>query len=214
MIKEVCVENFSRVPLMIEKGANRIELNNDLNIGGTTPSYGVIKQTINYAHNHEIPVVVMIRPRCGNFIYDQAEKDIMLDDIEICSQLEADGVVFGCLTSENTLDKDAMKSLIEKAKSLKMQVVMHMAFDEMPWDKQKETIEWLIQHRVDRILTHGGNLSDPIAECLPHLRDIVNFAKDRIQILPGGGINVNNVDYVVDTLDLNQAHGTKIVLMS
>ena len=68
MIKEVCVENFTNVPLMIERGADRIELNNDLSVGGTTPSFGVIKKTVEYTHKHDVPVIVMIRPRGGNFL--------------------------------------------------------------------------------------------------------------------------------------------------
>lgn len=110
MIKEVCVENFTNVPLLISRGANRIELNNDLASGGTTPSFGVIKKTIQYAHEHNVPVVVMIRPRGGNFVYNADELKIIADDIQMCSLLDADGVAFGCLTENNHLDKFAMKN--------------------------------------------------------------------------------------------------------
>lgn len=98
MIKEVCVENFTNVPLMIERGADRIELNNDLSVCGTTPSFGVIKKTVEYTHKHDVPVIVMIRPRGGNFVYSEDELEIMINDIQICSLLGVDGVTFGCLT--------------------------------------------------------------------------------------------------------------------
>ena len=115
MIKEVCVENFTNVPLMIKRGANRIELNNDLAAGGTTPSFGVIKKTVEFAHRYNVPVIVMIRPRSGNFVYTADELEIMNNDIQMCSLLNADGIAFGCLTNNKQLDKTAMKQLIATA---------------------------------------------------------------------------------------------------
>ena len=98
MLREVCVENYTDIPRMIEAGADRIELNNDLGAGGTTPSFGVIKQSIKYAHQHQIPVVVMIRPRGGNFVYNDDEFTIMKQDLQVAAILGADGVALGCLT--------------------------------------------------------------------------------------------------------------------
>lgn len=141
MIKEVCVENFTNVPLMIERGANRIELNNDLSVGGTTPSFGVIKKTVEYAHKHDVPVIVMIRPRGGNFVYSEDELEIMINDIQICSLLGVDGVTFGCLTREKHLDKRAMNRLLSVAHAGDLEVVMHMAFDELTNAEQKEAID-------------------------------------------------------------------------
>ena len=92
MIKEVCVENFTNVPLMIKRGANRIELNNDLAAGGTTPSFGVIKKTVEFAHRYKVPVIVMIRQRSGNIVYTADELEIMNNDIQMCSLLNADGI--------------------------------------------------------------------------------------------------------------------------
>ena len=136
MLKEVCVENFTNVPLMIERGAERIELNNDLANGGTTPSFGVIKKTVEYAHKYNVPVIVMIRPRSGNFVYTADELEIMNSDIRMCSLLKADGIAFGCLTNNKQLDKIAMKKLITTAHAGNLEVVMHMAFDEL--NKQAE----------------------------------------------------------------------------
>ena len=105
MLREVCVENYTDIPRMIEAGADRIELNNDLGAGGTTPSFGVIKQSIKYAHQHQIPVVVMIRPRGGNFVYNDDEFTIMKQDLQVAAILGADGVALGCLTADKQLDK-------------------------------------------------------------------------------------------------------------
>ncbi|KOH01621.1 copper homeostasis protein CutC [Lactobacillus johnsonii 16] len=211
MIKEVCVENFTNVPLMIERGANRIELNNDLSVGGTTPSFGVIKKTVEYAHKHDVPVIVMIRPRGGNFVYNEDELEIMINDIQICSLLNVDGVTFGCLTREKHLDKRAMNRLLSVAHAGDLEVVMHMAFDELTNAEQKEAINWLSQNKVKRILTHGGPLNQPISQTLDHLEEVVKQAKNKIEILPGGGITKANVNKIVEQIKIKQVHGTKIL---
>lgn len=211
MIKEVCVENFTNVPLMIERGADRIELNNDLSVGGTTPSFGVIKKTVEYAHKHDVPVIVMIRPRGGNFVYSEDELEIMINDIQICSLLGVDGVTFGCLTREKHLDKRAMNRLLSVAHAGDLEVVMHMAFDELTNAEQKEAIDWLSQNRVKRILTHGGPLNQPISHTLDHLKEVVKQAKNKIEILPGGGITKVNVNKIVEQIKIKQVHGTKLL---
>lgn len=211
MIKEVCVENFTNVPLMIERGANRIELNNDLTVGGTTPSFGVIKKTVEYAHKHDVPVIVMIRPRGGNFVYSEDELEIMINDIQICSLLDVDGVTFGCLTREKHLDKRAMNRLLSVAHIGDLEVVMHMAFDELTDAEQKETIDWLSKNSVKRILTHGGPLNQPISHTLDHLKELVKQAKNKIEILPGGGITNKNIAEIIEQIHVDQVHGTKLL---
>lgn len=211
MIKEVCVENFTNVPLMIERGADRIELNNDLSVGGTTPSFGVIKKTVEYTHKHDVPVIVMIRPRGGNFVYSEDELEIMINDIQICSLLGVDGVTLGCLTREKHLDKRAMNRLLSVAHAGDLEVVMHMAFDELTNVEQKEAIDWLSQNRIKRILTHGGPLTQPISHTLDHLKEVVKQAKNKIEILPGGGITKANINKVVEQIKIKQVHGTKLL---
>lgn len=205
MIKEVCVENFTNVPLMIERGADRIELNNDLSVGGTTPSFGVIKKTVEYTHKHDVPVIVMIRPHGGNFVYSEDELEIMINDIHV------DGVTFGCLTREKHLDKRAMNRLLSVAHAGDLEVVMHMAFDELTNAEQKEAIDWLSQNRVKRILTHGGPLTQPISHTLDHLKEVVKQAKNKIEILPGGGITKANINKIVEQIKIKQVHGTKLL---
>lgn len=211
MIKEVCVENFTYVPLMISRGADRIELNNDLASGGTTPSFGVIKKTVEYAHAYDVSVVVMIRPRSGNFVYNADELEIMVNEIQICSLLDADGVAFGCLNQKNYLDKVAMKKLISVSHTGNLDVIMHMAFDDIVPNEQSSVIDWLADNGVTRVLTHGGQLSKPILACIPHLNEIAEKSKGKIEILPGGGITDKNVNEVLSKTELNQAHGTKIL---
>lgn len=212
MIKEACVENFSHIPKMIAAGADRIELNNDLASGGTTPSFGVMKKAVEYCHRHGVPVVVMIRPRSGNFVYDKDEISIMVTDIQTAGLLGVDAVAFGCLKGDNQLNKTQMQRLISLAQLLKVDTVMHMAFDEIPEKDQKDAINWLAKNGVKRILTHGGSLDETIFATVPHLKQIMEWAKDKIEILPGGGINIKNREEVAKTLGAGQLHGSKIVV--
>jgi len=206
MLKEACVENFSNIPHVIKAGADRLELNNNLELGGTTPSYGVIKKSVTYAANFRIPVVVMIRPRGGNFVYNENEISIMADDIEASAKLGAQGVAFGCLTSQNQINRIQMMHLITSARSLNLEVVMHMAFDDISNDNQETELNWLADQGVKRILTHGGKLDKPILATIPHLKEIIKWANNRIEILPGGGITTENRDDIAKKLHLNELH--------
>ncbi len=216
MLREVRVENFTDIPRMIEAGADRIELNNDLGAGGTTPSFGVIKQSINYVHQHQIPVVVMIRPRGGNFIYTDDEFTIMKQDLQLAAMLGADGVALGCLTADKQLDKVKMTKLCAMARLLKLDLVLHMAFDELSEDQQLELIPWLVEHDVTRILTHGGPLGTDtdILDNSARLKKLISATDDKIEILPGGGITVENYERIATKLGVTQVHGTKIVSMN
>lgn len=213
MLREVCVENYTDIPRMIEAGADRIELNNDLGAGGTTPSFGVIKQSIKYAHQHQIPVVVMIRPRGGNFVYNDDEFTIMKQDLQVAAILGADGVALGCLTADKQLDKVKMTELCAMARSLKLDVVLHMAFDELNDDQHLELISWLIEHDVTRILTHGGPLNTNILDNSARLKKLISASDGKIEILPGGGITLENYERIATELGVTQVHGTKIVAM-
>jgi len=204
LIKEVCVENFTAIPAAIRQGAKRIELNDNLAVGGTTVSRGVMAEAVRYAHEHDVPVMVMIRPRGGHFVYNDQELKIMEADIFSAQELGADGIVLGCLTPDNQIDDEAMEMLIGAANG--MQVVFHMAFDEIPTAQQAEAIDWLAEHDVKRILTHGGPLDQPLNQA--HLKELVTIADGRLVILPGGGITADNVTAIMTELGLTEAHGT------
>lgn len=209
MIKEFCAENFTNIPTAIRNGANRIELCDNLAVGGTTPSTGVIEEVIAYAGEHSVPVMTIIRPRGGDFVYNDIELKIMHTDLIEAKKIGTDGVVLGCLTKDGWLDEDALELLIETAEGL--QITFHMAFDALPKEKQFRAIDWLADHEVHRILTHGGPSGTPIEDNFNHLKELITYANDRIIILPGGGISDKNLDTVVNALQVNEVHGTKIV---
>jgi len=208
MLLEFCAENFTNVPKAIEKGAQRIELCDNLAVGGTTPSYAVIDQAVRYANNHNATVMTMIRPRGGDFLYTEAEFEMMKKDLVVAKNLKADGVVFGCLDENARINRPQVKELI--ALSGDMETVFHMAFDEIPHDQAKEELEWLIEQGVSRILTHGGRKGS-VFDNADWLKELSKYAEGRIELLIGGGVTHKNYQELADILPMNQFHGTKIV---
>lgn len=209
LIKEFCAENYTDIPAAIHAGAKRIELCDNLAVGGTTPSTGVIEEVLSYAGEKNVPVMTMIRPRGGDFIYNDIELKIMHTDLIEAKKMGTDGVVFGCLTPSGWLDEEALELLIDTAEGL--QITFHMAFDSIPAARQFEAIDWLAEHGVDRILTHGGAAGTNILDNLTRLKELTNYAAGRLLILPGASITYENVDQIVTELGAKEAHGTKIV---
>ncbi|AYW51201.1 copper homeostasis protein CutC [Tetragenococcus halophilus] len=209
LIKEFCAENYTNIPAAIANGAKRIELCDNLSVGGTTPSTGIIEESFAYASEKDVPLVTMIRPRAGDFIYNDIELQIMETDLIEAKKLGVDGIVLGGLTPNNWLDEEALDRLIDAATGL--QITFHMSFDQIAEDRQYEAIDWLSERGVTRILTHGGPSDTAITENINHLTDLNNYANNRITILPGGGITSENVEEIVSRIGVNEAHGTKIV---
>ncbi|KQU58718.1 copper homeostasis protein CutC [Bacillus sp. Leaf406] len=209
MLKEVCVENFTKVPEAIEKGAQRVELCDNLAVGGTTVSPGVAQVTLDYCRSRNVKVMSMIRPRGGDFVYNVDEIEIMKQDIIHLKEIGTDGVVFGCLTQNGWLDEEAMSTLLEAASGL--EVVFHMAFDAITADSQLKAIDWLVEHDVHRILTHGGPSDTRIEDNVDRLKTYIEHASGRIAILPGGGVTSRNVESITSSLGVLEAHGTRIV---
>jgi len=178
-------------------------------VGGTTPSTGVIEEVLAYAGEHSVPVMTIIRPRGGNFVYNDIELKIMHTDLIEAKKLGTDGIVIGCLTEDGWLDEEALDLFIETAEGL--QITFHMAFDALSKENQFKAIDWLAERGVTRILTHGGPAGTPIEDNFDHLKELIVYADQRILILPGGGISTENVQTVMDTLKVTEVHGTKIV---
>ncbi|RRD34469.1 MULTISPECIES: copper homeostasis protein CutC [Streptococcus] len=209
MIYEFCAENVTLLEKAMEAGARRIELCDNLVVGGTTPSYGVIKAAVELATNYDTTIMTMIRPRGGDFVYNDMEIAIMLEDIRLTAQAGSQGVVFGALTAEKKLDKANLEKLIAASKG--MEIVFHMAFDELSEEDQLEAIDWLSQAGVTRILTRAGVSGDSLEKRFAHYHRILEHAKGKIEILPGGGIDLDNRQTFIDQLGVTQLHGTKVV---
>ena len=209
MIYEFCAENVTLLEKAMEAGARRIELCDNLAVGGTTPSYGVTKAAVELAANYDTTIMTMIRPRGGDFVYNNLEIDIMLEDIRFTAQAGSQGVVFGVLTADKKLDKPNLEKLIAASKG--MEIVFHMAFDELSDEDQLEAIDWLSQAGVTRILTRAGVSGDSLDKRFAHYHRILEHAKGKIEILPGGGIDLDNRQTFIDQLGVTQLHGTKVV---
>ena len=210
IILEACIENASRLEELAEKGADRVELNNNMAESGTTVSYGVAEYAIKRFHTSGIKVMSMIRPRGGNFVYNNDELSIMLKDIEVMHSLGTDGIVFGCLTPTGSLDREKNLLLIRAGKERNTDIVFHMAFDHVNHDEQLESLRWLADNGVTRILTHGSaDQSIPIQNNYKRLKEYI--AAGGIEILPGGGVTKDNFREICTELGVKQAHGTRIL---
>ena len=209
MIYEFCAENVTLLEKAMQAGARRIELCDNLAVGGTTPSYGVTKAAVELAANYDTTIMTMIRPRGGEFVYTDLEIAIMLEDIRLTTQAASQGVVFGALTADKKLDKPNLEKLIAASKG--MEIVFHMAFDELSDEDQLEAIDWLSQAGVTRILTRAGVSGDSLEKRFAHYHRILEHAKGKIEILPGGGIDLDNRQNFIDQLGVTQLLGTKVV---
>ena len=181
----------------------------NLAVGGTTPSYGVIKAAVELAKDYQAKVIVMIRPRGGDFVYSQQELAIMLEDIKCARDLGVDGFALGALTSENQLDTEALKTLLDASRGL--EVTMHMAFDQIPKADQSSAIQWLKDNGVTRLLTRAGTPETDLESRLKRYEELVGLAECQLEILAGGGISLANRDQFLAIPGLEQVHGTRVV---
>ncbi len=197
MILEIVVYNIESALRAQEGGADRIELCDNPGEGGTTPSYGTIEAV---RQNVSLDVYVMIRPRGGDFCYSNYEFHAMKRDISQCQRISVDGVVFGILNPDGTLDKKRCKELIDKARPLK--VTCHRAFD-MARDPF-QTLEDCIEVGFDRILTSGGK--SKAVEGVSLIHQLIQKANGRIAIMPGSGLNEETVQTIVKNTGAKEIH--------
>ncbi len=167
-----------------EAGANRIELCDNFSDGGTTPSYAFIKTA---REKLSIELYAMIRPRGGDFLYSEDEFTIMKQDIEVCRNIGCDGVVFGMLNSEGNVDKKRCAKLVDYAYPLG--VTFHRAFDRTKDPFQ--SLEDIIEIGCERILTSGQQIK--AIDGVEIIKQLILQADDRIIIMPGSGVNAENI---------------------
>ncbi|WP_299115731.1 copper homeostasis protein CutC [uncultured Winogradskyella sp.] len=183
MLLEICANSYQSAKNAQQAGAHRIELCQELSVGGITPSNGLLKQVV---ENLQIPVFVLIRPRGGNFVYSDDEFEIMKHDIQLCKDLGCQGIVSGVLNSNFTIDHVRTKELVEISKPLAF--TFHRAFDEVI--NPKEAIEQLVDLEVERVLTSGQETT--AKQGLVLLKALHAIANNRITIIAGSGINADN----------------------
>jgi len=196
---EICAVNIQSCLAAERAGAHRIELCSALDVGGLTPSQGLIRAAI---HQLTIPVNVLIRPREGHFCYSENELDIMLDDIHFCREAGANGVVVGALTADNQLDLPKMEAM--KMMADHMEVVCHRAFDFTT--DPAAALEQLIELGYHRVLSSGQSASAYEGRFL--LKKMMEQAAGHISIMPGAGISMENIRAIAETTGAQEFHFT------
>ncbi|KAK8828708.1 hypothetical protein WA577_000190 [Blastocystis sp. JDR] len=199
MLLECCIDCVESGLNAEKGGAGRVELCANLIDGGTTPSYGMIKAVKNALH---IPVNVIIRPRGGDFYYNENEMEVMVEDILACKAIGVNGVVIGCLTKDGKVDMEKNHRLMEAARPLS--VTFHRAID-MAQDMM-EAVEACIALGVDRILTSGG--CNTVMEGKDTIRAMKKLAGDKLQIMAGGGVTADNIRELVQYTGIKEVHGS------
>lgn len=194
---EVAVDSLESALIAQSAGANRIELCAALSIGGITPSHGMVKLA---RQQLPLPINVIIRPRQGDFLYSQAEFEMMRYDIDFAKSLNVNGVVIGILRPDGHVDIDRTRILIEQVRPL--QVTFHRAFD-MTADPYR-ALNDLIDLGVDTILTSGQQAA--AEQGIDLITDLVKQADGRIKIMPGSGINPTNIKTIVTQSGATEFH--------
>lgn len=195
---EVCANSVESCIAAQAGGANRVELCAGIPEGGTTPSYGdivIAREVLTKTRLH-----VIIRPRGGDFLYSPIEQRIMLKDISNAHRLEADGVVFGCLTADGDIDMPLMRQLMEASQG--MSVTFHRAFDVCR--NPQEALEQIIELGCDRILTSGAQSTAEAG--IPLLKELQQQAAGRITLLAGCGVNENNIARIAAETGIHEFH--------
>ncbi|MBI1937197.1 MAG: copper homeostasis protein CutC [Ignavibacteriales bacterium] len=196
---EACVGSIESALAAEEGGADRIELCKDLHCGGVTPDRDVIKSVM---QKIKIPVNVLIRPRAGHFCYSKEESDKMKNDIEFVKSLNVNGVVFGILKNDGTVDEEKNSELVELAAPLSS--TFHRAFDMV--NNPFAALETLVKLGFERILTSGKEPT--VIEGLDLISELVNKAGSRIMVMPGGGVNEENIGTVIEKTFVKEIHSS------
>ena len=199
---EICANSVESCLAAQEGGADRVELCAGIPEGGTTPSYGEIKLARKLLTKTKLHVI--IRPRGGDFLYTPLELERMEEDIRICRELGVDGVVFGCLTEEGEIDKEANRRLVELARP--MSVTFHRAFDRTA-DPMK-ALEDIISLGCNRILTSGQQPKaiDGISLLAQLEKKLKEYPLPPIQLLAGSGVNEENIRQIFDATGIHEYH--------
>jgi copper homeostasis protein len=198
-IIEIATADFNTTKNAVEGGADRIELCAALGDGGTTPSAGMMRLC---REHFSIPIFPIIRPRGGDFFYNDAEFKIMHADVVLARELGCDGIVTGLLEKDGNIDIRKTSKLVESA--YPMEVSFHRAFDRCrdPW----MALEQLIEIGCSRLLTSGQQLTAP--EGMEMIKELIQTANERIVIMPGSGVRKENIRELADQTGAVEFHSS------
>ena len=200
-IIEICCGSYDDALASYRGGAKRIELNSALYLGGLTPSLASLILT---KKNTDLKVITMVRPRAAGFCYTSEEFETMKLDATLMLENGADGIAFGCLTSDSEIDVKQTKEIVDIIKSFNKEVVFHRAFDCVK-DVDK-AMNILIELDVDRVLTSG--LKPKAMDGIEMIKYLQDKYGDRIEILAGSGMNASNAKEMMDRTGISQVHSS------
>lgn len=201
---EICIDSLASAKTAADAGAKRVELNSALELGGLTPSIGLVEQTIAALQPMGCSVIAMVRPRLGGFAYDADEIDVMRSDIDRLLQAGVDGVALGVLNTDGSVDEQTNHALIQPALEAGKEVVFHRAFDLTP--DPIAAIHTLISLGFTRVLTSGQ--APTAIEGSAVIRQLIEHAAGRIEVLPGSGITPSNVNELIQATGCDQVHAS------
>lgn len=199
ILLEVCCGSADDVIQAHKAGAHRVELNSNLFHGGLTPTIGSLLVA---KRETGMKIMTMVRPREGGFCYTPAEFATAIEDAKLLLENGSDGLVFGFLHQDGTLDKERTRILAELAQAAGKETVFHRAIDVVPdW---RETLDALIELGITRVLTSGQE--PDVSLGTQTVREMIEYAGGRIQILPGAGITARNMDRIIAETGCSQIH--------
>lgn len=202
---EICAFNIQSCFIAEKIGAERVELCDNPVEGGTTPSYGTIKKA---RESISIKLYPIIRPRSGNYFYDEHEIAVLKNDILMCKELSCDGISVGVQTIDGNIDVEQFKRIVEWA--YPMGVTCNRAFDATP-DPYK-ALEDIIEAGCERVLTSGQASAAPDAGAL--LGKLVVQANNRISIMPGAGVRSSNIKKLIEESGAYEFHTSARKILS
>ena len=200
---EICIGNIDDAIRADSYPIDRIELNSALELGGLSPSLETIRTL---KEKISVPLCCMCRPRGGDFFYTDLEYETMRKDAQAMLEAGADGIVFGFLKEDNRVDEKRTREMVKLIHSYQKEAVFHKAFDETP--DPEEAIQVLIGCGADRILSSGQAVYPDILAGCRRLHDLHERYHDQIQLLPGGGVRVENIQDVIRISGCGQVHMT------
>ena len=198
ILLEVAIASLGDALTAEANGADRLELNAAMSLGGLTPSLGLLQEV---KRRVKLPVMVMIRPRPGGFCYDETDFDVMCRDAELALAHGADGLVFGLLTAEGHIDLERNRKLVN-LNAGRVPVVFHRAFDLTP--DPFLALEQLVELGVRRVMTSGQE--ETAYNGAWRISSLIDEADERIEVLPAGGINRFNIADVLMRTGCEQVH--------
>jgi copper homeostasis protein len=197
VLLEIGVASVDDAVAAIEAGADRLELNCAMSLGGLTPSAGLFAEV---RRRVEIPLIAMVRPRAGGFAYSDGEFEVMLRDAKALIAAGADGIAFGILTARGEVDVDRCRKLRETCDD--RAAVFHRAFDLTP--QPLAALDCLNDLGFRRVMTSGQ--AESAASGADSIADLVRHAAGRIEVLPAGGINHQSVGEILTRTGCDQVH--------